>query len=80
MKPGDTYGLAFKSCALQILGEQEALERLIDIPRLLYAKRVDPPSVYESLADFNASLVHHLASHPDLTFEPEGKSTRIAVR
>lgn len=77
VKPGDTYGLAYKSGALQILGQQETLKKLIDIPRLLYAKRVNPPSVYKSLADFNASLGRHLASHPDLTYEPRGKSTRI---
>ena len=76
VKPGDTYGLAFKSCALQILGERDLLDRLIDIPRLLFNKRIDHPPEYKSLANFNTALGRHLASHPDLTFEPKGKSTR----
>ena len=76
VKPGDINGLAFKSCAFQMLGEREALERLVDIPRLVFGKRIVPPPDYKSLADFNNALCRHLASHPDLTFEPKGKSTR----
>jgi len=77
LKPGYTDGLAFKSCALQILGKREELERFIDYPRMIYAKRIVQPTGYNSLAEFNAMLGNHLVSHPDLTYEPEGKSTRV---
>jgi uncharacterized protein (TIGR02466 family) len=72
---GHTPLLAFKSIALLEAGKLEEQARLVDFDRLIETKDFSPPADFADLNSFNDALNSHCLNHPNLTFEPGGKST-----
>lgn len=72
--PTSTSALAYKSMALNELGERQAAAFLIDVGRLAMLHRADAPSGFESLAAFNAAFIAALEAHPSLRYSPINRS------
>lgn len=73
--PGGTEALAFKSVALNELGDQTTLSALLDFDRLVRARRFAPPPGYANLAEFNDALSQHVCGHPTLKVPPKDDPT-----
>lgn len=64
--------LAAKTIALQLTGRGTEADYLTDFDRLISDSRMDDPSPYESVAEFNQALAREVLDHPSLEWEPEG--------
>ncbi len=69
--------LAYKSVALNELGEDQGARYLIDFDRFIYAKTIEAPAPYADLDAFNAALAEHVCAHPTLHLGREDHSTRL---
>jgi Flp pilus assembly protein TadD len=73
--PANRKPLAYKAAALVELGRRDEAAQLLDFERLLLQHRPVPAAGGMTPAEFRARLAERLRSHPDLRFEPAGKST-----
>lgn len=72
---GHTSMLSFKAIAYLESGKLDELAALVDFDRLIETKTFSPPDDFANLETFNAALNSHCLKHPNLKFEPSGKST-----
>ncbi len=72
---GHTSMLSFKAIAYLESGKLDELAELVDFDRLVETKTFSPPDDFADLENFNRALNSHCLKHPNLTFEPSGKST-----
>ena len=75
--PGDTAVLAFKALALDEAGEREAARTLVDFDRFLRPTPLPAPDGFDTVADFNTALAHHVCTHPTLMHAPTSHATRL---
>lgn len=77
LRPGHTVALALKSVALQEMGEDDALQELVDFDRLIGSFDIDVPAGYDDLASFNEALTDFCQKHRSLKFAPIDKATEL---
>ncbi len=75
--PGTTDVLAVKAFVLDELGQRDAVRFLVDFDRLIRPTQFKSAPGFDSLADLNAALKHHVYAHPTLEYEPRRYSTRF---
>ena len=75
--PGNTALLAWKALVLQELGAREAARGLVDFDRFIRPVRVEAPTPFANLEDFNRALVDHVTRHPTLVYAPSRHATRF---
>ena len=74
--PPPIADLAHRAIALRELGRLDPAGAIVDHPRLLRHRRLEPPAGYADLDAFNRSLADHVLHHPTLAPDPTGNSTR----
>ncbi|MFQ5936552.1 MAG: tetratricopeptide repeat protein [Acidiferrobacterales bacterium] len=77
LMPLNTRAIAFKSVALSELGRYEALATLVDFDRFISRRRIEVPTEFAGLAEFNAALIGHVRAHPSLIDNPATGATRF---
>lgn len=77
LQPGHTVALALKSVALQEMGAQDALKKLVDFDRLIQRFEIDVPAGYPDLATFNQALTDHCQQRRSLKYAPSDKATEF---
>ena len=74
--PGDTGVLAFKALALDEAGERDAARTLVDFDRFIRPTPLPAADGFDTMADFNTALAHHVSTHPTLVHAPTSHATR----
>jgi len=74
--PADAGVLATKSIALNEAGENDKLEELVDLDRLVRPIKQDVPSGFKDLDSFNQALGDHIVRHPTLITSPSSHATK----
>lgn len=74
--PGNTRAIAAKVAALTALGRLKALNRVLDLDRLVVARKIDRVPGFPTMAAFKAAMIEHVLQHPSLKGDPVGLSTR----
>lgn len=71
LAPGDIEAMAIASVAMNDCGDEAAMLELMDFDRLVRVlPRIDVPSGYQSLEEFNAAVAAHVQAHPTLRVPP----------
>ena len=74
-KPDDIDGMAFQALLLVETGRSDEAATWFDFDRLVHSYKIDTPSAYETLDDFNRALEKEILAHPELATPPEGDPT-----
>jgi tetratricopeptide (TPR) repeat protein len=75
-RPGDSSMLATRAVVLNDLGEDAALQEIIDWQHLVRPMSVPLPEGYASMREFNEALSEHVLNHPTLQYSPGDHATR----
>ncbi len=76
--PGDVRAHAYRTSALQALGRQDEVERIVGHGTLVRRQALSPPPAWSGLAAFNADLIAEMRDHP--YFSGEVDPMRRAIR
>ncbi len=76
LMPLNMRALGFKSAALTGLGRYDALRALVDFDHLIAQRRINLPSGFSGLEEFNAALIDHVRNHPSMIRNPTAGATR----
>ena len=76
--PGDVRAHAYRTSALQALGRQDEVERIVGHGTLVRRQALSPPPAWPGLAAFNADLIAEMRDHPH--FSGEVDPMRRAIR
>lgn len=77
LTPGRATLLAYKGVVLDLLGEQDAAEALVDLDQLVWTTRIAVPEGFCDLGNFNESLKIHALAHGTMTVETGGAYSRF---
>ena len=76
ISPGNRKALAYLAVAASENGDLETRDRLMDFDGLMSSRQWQAPEGFETLEEFNRTLVDHVTAHGTVKWEPVTKTTR----
>ncbi|MFQ5995189.1 MAG: tetratricopeptide repeat protein [Acidiferrobacterales bacterium] len=77
--PRHVHAMAFKSIALNELDQGGVARKLVDFERLIKKVRIDPPTGFSTVDEFNTALADHIRTHPTMIKQPSSGATRFGM-
>lgn len=76
ISPGNRKALAYLAVAANENGDLETRDWLMDFDGLMFSRQWQASEGFETLEDFNRTLVDHVTAHGTVKWEPVTKTTR----